>query len=554
MTSPKQFIAKPVGGYHGITIEFPTLQMNIDYEERKIRPNRGYPRFVQHPQVRILEEKAKEEYHGSSAIAFTSAESCLYTVTDCFFNKDVKGIYIDDGLPKKIYSFLVESANEIIHQTTKEKAQIAIRNINASKNKPKKIEGSYTIGFSKGNIKSKDYSSEYDAIIWGHPIESLGVLVLYNKDYEIYDLLRRHTGFNLSSRKAQRIIRRKSCPTFEFDLLKKKIASLEKTDGENCLLYPSGMAAIFSSIITCWKPNRPKMIMIGSAYVDTLCILEKWPSRRGTLQAVFIDDTDDIERLKDEVDLETSAIITEIPTNPLLQVPDLGKIVSIAHRKGARLIVDSTIATPYNINPFNYEADIIVHSTTKFLNGLNNHMGGVSLTRDPELLSKLKKFQALTNSYMDPEDAIVLEKNLKGFKKRMEIINKNAVKIADYLNQNPKIGKVYYPGLKNHPDHVVAKKYLPKGYSGLMSFVLKNSNRDNADAFYDNLEHPIIKGPSLGAEQTLLCPYTILAHYNDPPEKRKKMGLDLYLFRISIGIERPNNIIASLDKAFKNVI
>jgi cystathionine beta-lyase/cystathionine gamma-synthase len=336
--------------------------------------------------------------------------------------------------------------------------------------------------------------------------------------------------------------------------LKKKIAALEKTDRKNCLLYPSGMAAIFASIITCWKPNRPKLIMLGSAYVDTLCILEKWPSRRGTLQAVFIDDTNDIEKLKDEVDLETSAIISEIPTNPLLQVPDLGKIVSIAHRKGAKLIVDSTIATPYNINPFDYETDIIVHSTTKFLNGLNNHMGGVSLTRDPELLSKLKKFQTLTNSYMDPEDAIVLEKNLKGFKKRMEIINKNAVKIADYLNQNPKVGKIYYPGLKNHPDYDVAKKYLPKGYSGLMSFVLKNSNRDNADAFYDNLGHPIIKGPSLGAEQTLLCPYTILAHYNDPPEKRKKMGLDLYLFRISIGIERPNNIIASLDKAFKNVI
>jgi cystathionine beta-lyase/cystathionine gamma-synthase len=554
MKSPKRFIAKPVGGYHGITIEFPTLQMNIDYEEKKIRPDRGYPRFVQHPQIRILEEKAREEYHGLSALAFTSAESCLYTIIDCFFNKDVKGIYIDDGLPKNIYSFLVESANKITPQTTKEKAQVAIIKINVNKNQPKKVEGSYRIGFSKGYIKPKDYSSEYDAIIWGHPIESLGVLVLYNEDYEIYDLLRRHTGFILNSRKAQRIIRRKSCPTFEFDPLKKKIATLEKTDGENCLLYPSGMAAIFSSIITCWKPNRPKLIMIGSAYVDTLCILEKWPSRRGTPKAVFIDDTDDIKKLRDEVDLETSAIITEIPTNPLLQVPDLGKIVNIAHKKGAKIIVDNTIATPYNFNPFDYEADIIVHSTTKFLNGLNNHIGGVSLTRDPELLSILKKFQVLTNSFMDPEDGIVLERNLKGFKKRMKIINKNAVKIADYLNQNPKVGKVYYPGLKNHPDHIVAKKYLLNGYSGLMSFVLKNSNRDNASTFYDNLGPPIIKGPSLGAEQTLLCPYTILAHYNDPPEKRKKMGLDLYLFRISIGIERPNNIIASLDKAFKNVI
>ena len=186
MTSPKQFIAKPVGGYHGITIEFPTLQMNIDYEEKKIRPNRGYPRFVQHPQVRILEEKAREEYHGSSAIAFTSAESCLYTVIDCFFSKDVKRIYIDDGLPKQIYRFLVESASKITHQTTKEKAQIAITNIIASKHEPKKVEGSYTIGFSKGSLKAKDYSSEYDAIIWGHPIESIGVLVLYNEDYEIF--------------------------------------------------------------------------------------------------------------------------------------------------------------------------------------------------------------------------------------------------------------------------------------------------------------------------------------------------------------------------------
>src|SRR4030042_7043826 len=200
MTSPERFIAKPVGGYHGITIEFPTLQMNIDYEEKKIKPNRGYPRFVQHPQVQILEEKAKEEYFGSSAIAFASAESCLYTVIDCFFSKDVKGIYIDDGLPKKIYSFLVESASEVTQPTTKEKAQIAIININSSKDQLKKFEGSYRIGFSKGSLEAKDHSSEYDAIIWGHPNESLGVLVLYNQDYEIYDLLRRHIGFNLSSR------------------------------------------------------------------------------------------------------------------------------------------------------------------------------------------------------------------------------------------------------------------------------------------------------------------------------------------------------------------
>jgi cystathionine beta-lyase/cystathionine gamma-synthase len=549
MKSPRPIIAKPVGGYHGITIEFPTLQMNIDYEEKKIRPNRGYPRFVQHPQVRILEEEAKKEYHGLSALAFTSAESCLYTVIDGFFSKDVKGIYLDDGLPQTIYNFLVESAGEITSQTTKENAQIAVKNINSNKNCSKKIEGSYTIGFSKSKIKAKDYSSEYDVIIRGHPSESLGILVSYKNDYEIYDLLRRHTGFILNSRKAQRIVRKKSCPKFYFDHLKNKIAGLEKTNGENCLLYPSGMAAIFSSIIACWKSNRPKLIMIGSAYVDTLCILEKWPSRRGSINTKFIDDTNNIEKLKDEVDLKTSVILSEIPTNPLLQVPDLRRIADIAHRKGTKLIVDSTIATPYNINPFNYEADIIVHSTTKFLNGLNNHMGGISLTRDPELLLKLQKFQALTNSYMDPEDAIVLEKNLKDFKKRMETINKNAVKIANYLNQNPKVGKVYYPGLKSNPDYAVAQKY-----SGLMSFVLNNSNRENADAFYDNLGHPIIKGPSLGAEQTLLCPYAILAHYNDPPEKRKKLGLDLYLFRISIGTERPNNIIASLDKAFENVI
>ncbi|MFH0848016.1 MAG: PLP-dependent aspartate aminotransferase family protein [archaeon] len=550
MTSPEPLLTKPVGGYHGVTVEFPTLQMNLAYEEGKISPDRGYPRFVQHPDVRRLEEQARQEYHGSSALAFTSVESCLYVVLENSFNKDVRSLYVGEGLPKEIYKFLVGSAGTITPLSPRERADVAIINIEAEEKLSEKAKRRFTLGFSRDGLEREDYSLFCDAIIFSHPTEAAGILVLYTQDYEAYHLLRRHTGFNLSSRRAQRLLNMKSPSATPTTSLSKKIASLEKTDQENCLLYPSGMAAIFSSITACWTPQRQKLVMLGYAYVDTLCILEKWPARRGTAETAFID-VDDIKKLEDAVDSRTAAVISEIPTNPLLRVPDLEKAALIAHEGGSRLIVDSTIATPYNINPFDYEADIVVHSTTKFLNGLNNHMGGVVLTRDPMLLSKLTRFQSMTNAHMDQEDAVVLEGNLEGFNRRMETINANAAAVARYLSDHPKIRKVYYPTLEDHPDRIMAGKYMPRGCSGVVSFVLKQSNLENAEAFYDNLGDPVIKGPSLGAEQSLLCPYTILAHYKDSAEKRARMGLDFYLFRISVGTESLSAIIEALGKALE---
>ncbi len=134
----------------------------------------------------------------------------------------------------------------------------------------------------------------------------------------------------------------------------------------------------------------------------------------------------------------------------------------------------------------------------------------------------------------------------------MEKINKNSEIVANFLNNHKLIKKVYYPSIKNDPYHLLMKKYL-KGGSGLLSFVLKESTEENAMKFYDNLLPPILKGPSLGSEKTLLCPYVIMAHYNDSKEELEQLGFDFYLMRISVGIEPVGKIIRSLENALKNL-
>jgi cystathionine beta-lyase/cystathionine gamma-synthase len=256
--------------------------------------------------------------------------------------------------------------------------------------------------------------------------------------------------------------------------------------------------------------------------------------------------------LEKYIDKNTAGVIVEFPSNPLIQLVDIEKIVKISHSMGAKVLVDNTIATPYNFNPFYYDVDITVHSTTKFLSGKNNHIGGVVLTKDHDSGEKIEEFNKLINIKMNFNDIRVLTRNIKQFERRMQIINDNSIKIANFLSSHKAIKRVHYPGLENNPDHALMKKYL-KGGSGLLSFILDESTMENAEKFYDNLLPPVLKGPSLGSEKTLLSPYVIMAHYEDSKEELERLGFDFYLMRLSIGIEDAETIINSLNHALSYV-
>ncbi|MHA1915276.1 MAG: PLP-dependent transferase, partial [Promethearchaeota archaeon] len=380
----------------------------------------------------------------------------------------------------------------------------------------------------------------------------VGIILFRKIQYAIFEIIRRHYGFNISSRKlSRREPISKNLIKSQEAILKKRIADLENGDKEYCFLYPSGMAAIFSSLLSVISEKKPKLIALGSLYVDTLRILELWSENYNLSKSIFIRENFE-NTLTNSIDVNTAGVIFEFPSNPLIQLLDIEKIVEISHSKGAKVIVDNTIATPFNFKPFNFDADIIVHSTTKFLSGKNNHIGGVILVKDEVMGGNLKILNKLIKLDMHYNDINVLLRNVRKFETRMQVINSNTQKVAEFLNQHKSIKKVYYPCLKNSNNYDLMKRYL-RGGSGLLSFVLKNSTLKNAENFYDNILPPILKGPSLGSEKTLLSPYVIMAHYDDPRTILEQLGLDFYLMRLSVGMESSDQIISSLNYALEFV-
>ncbi|MFO8017842.1 MAG: PLP-dependent aspartate aminotransferase family protein [Promethearchaeia archaeon] len=541
----------PIGGFHGVSAVFPRFQDIIDYEEDRFSVYQGYPRFVTHPAIRNLEDQWKEKFDAVNAISFHSYRSSIFFLIDYFFRKGDK-IYIDSRLTSKIFTLLNQSFPDILSKVTKvSEADILIFNKPVTQVK-RSFEDKILISLLDNPMDEKDFKFKGDFLICHDPLNDIGVILKFNDQFNNLTLLRRHCGFNVSSRKIcgnnETLIREKSKLK---DQLKKQITHLENVETNYCYFYPSGMAAVFISIFSLLSSQKPNFIGLGSLYVDTLKILEKWSEKYGLSKTDFIRDA--IEKtLKERISEKTAGVIVEIPSNPLIQLVDIKEVINTVHLYGGKVIVDNTIATPYNFNPFDYGTDIVVHSSTKFLNGKNDHIGGIIITKEKELGEKIRKFNNLFGLDMAFNDIRTLSENIKGFERRMERINKNTEIIAKYLNNHEYVGKVYYPSLADNPDREILKKYL-KGGSGLLSFVLKNSNIEVARQFYNNVLPPILKGPSLGSERSLLSPYVMMTHYKYSETELKHLGLNRYLMRLSVGTEPFEDIIYSLKYALNSL-
>ena len=341
-----------------------------------------------------------------------------------------------------------------------------------------------------------------------------------------------NVGVILNSRKAQRILENKS-PQENADELSTQLSQLEKgSDPELTFLYTSGMAAIFSAIDGCLKKGTGALV-IGNTYVDTRKIFQKLPERFSFKPTIFLNNKSEID-IPDSV----SVVFLEIPTNPLLEVLDLKALVQQAHKKGAVIIVDSTIATPHHFSPFDFDVDVIIHSTSKALSGKNDHIGGVLFVNPhtPELAQKIVHWPF----ELDADERIVLAENLKTFTDRIQKMEANAVKIVEYLRHNQHISKVHYPNGLNH------------GNGHVVSFELQDDRFEVAETFYDNCTIPI-KGPSMGFRNTMLMPYSLITHYHDNNAALAEMGLKRYLMRLSVGTENPDAIIGDLASGFSAI-
>ena len=342
-----------------------------------------------------------------------------------------------------------------------------------------------------------------------------------------------------------------------FTEAEEKIAAMEAfgITGENdmalqlkALLHASGMAAISTLLLMNLK-SGDKILSHYSLYGGTEEIFRNLLPSLG-ITCIIADLRDPNEALKAlKADPAIRMLYLETPANPTIQCVDIAELSRIAKQFHCIVACDNTFATPYLQQPFRYDVDFVVHSTTKFLNGHGTAIGGVLLGRDLTLMkTKGNTVRKTLGGTSNPFDTFLLINGLKTLAVRMERHCNNAMEIARFLVSHPSVAKVNYNGLPDHPDHEVAMKQM-KHPGAMMSFELKKGFQGGVD-FMNKLQM-CTRTVSLGTCDTLLCHPASMTHFSVPKESREKYGITDGLIRMSVGIEDPEDIIADLDQSLQ---
>ncbi len=322
--------------------------------------------------------------------------------------------------------------------------------------------------------------------------------------------------------------------------LEKNLASLEK--GAAGASFASGSAAT-AAILHTLSPGD-KVVAYADVYGGTFRMLKQVFEPLG-LVSIFANDVqpDTFAKL---VDNKTKLVWLESPTNPLLRCLDIAAIAKIAHDAGARLAVDNTFATPALQQPIALGADYVVHSTTKYIGGHSDVIGGAVIVNDADLMERVAFYQNATGGVPGPLDCYLQQRGIKTLGIRMERHCQNATAIANHLRGHAKLSSVIYPFLEDHPDYAIAKKQMCAG-GGMVSMVF-NGGGESAIRFCENLS-VFSLAESLGGVESLACHPAIMTHASIPKEIREARGVTDGLMRLSVGIEDIADLIADLDQA-----
>jgi len=311
------------------------------------------------------------------------------------------------------------------------------------------------------------------------------------------------------------------------------------------ILHASGMAAISTLMVATLKPGD-KILTHFSLYGGTDELIQKiLPGLNITAEIVDLRDLNKAETMMKAGGIKM--LYLETPANPTIQCVDIAELSKIAKRSNIIVACDNTFATPYLQQPFRYEVDFIVHSTTKFLNGHGTAIGGILLGRDTGLMkTHITKVHRLLGGNGNPFDAFLLIQGIKTLELRMERHCHNAMEVATFLEKHAAVAKVNYTGLASHPDHKVAMKQM-RHPGGMLSFELKKGLQGGID-FMNKLKM-CVRTVSLGTCDTLLSHPASMSHAGIPKEQRHKYGITDGLIRMNVGIENVQDIIADLEQA-----
>ena len=325
--------------------------------------------------------------------------------------------------------------------------------------------------------------------------------------------------------------------------LEANVAALERGLRGHC--FASGMSAI-DTVFRLLKTGDHVVAgenMYGGSYRLFHRVLEKFG-----LQFSYVD-TSSVDAVKKAIRAETKVVYLETPTNPMMTVTDLAACADVAHQHGALVVVDNTFCSPWLQRPIELGADIVLHSTTKFLNGHSDSVGGVVVSNSQEIGEQLAFLQNAVGAILSPFDSWLVLRGIKTLAVRMKRHEENGVAMANYLAHHAKVKKVYYPGLPDHPQHELAKRQM-SGFGSMISFEL--GSFENAKKFLDRVRLCSL-AESLGGVETLISHPVSMTHGSVPEEMRKRLGITPGLVRISVGIEDIEDLIADLDNAFEGV-
>jgi len=324
-------------------------------------------------------------------------------------------------------------------------------------------------------------------------------------------------------------------------VLEEGIAQLE--GGILGLAFATGMAAITAVLMTYKTGDH--LIVIEDCYGGTYRVINQLFTNFG-LTVTFVDGSDTNEIIQ-ALTPATKSILVETPTNPLMKIVDIRAIVKIATTHGIHTIVDNTFLTPYFQRPLELGADVVIHSGTKYLAGHNDLCCGLVVAKNKELGERIRFIQNSTGGVLSPSDSWLLIRSIKTLALRMEKHNTNALVVAEWLKNHPRVVKVHYPGLVDHPDKAIHDSQA-SGYGGMLSFVVNNP--ELVDQMLRRVQ--LIRfAESLGGVESLITLPAVQTHADVPIAIRMKLGISDCLLRLSIGIEDVDDIIRDLEQALK---
>ena len=326
--------------------------------------------------------------------------------------------------------------------------------------------------------------------------------------------------------------------------LEKCLAALE--GGTDAFVFCTGMAA--SATMFQHFSAGDHLIVHDDLYGGTYRLLTSVVAEKGiAIDFVNLRDMAAVEAARRP---ETKGIWIETPTNPLMNLVDLRQIADFAKPHGIITICDNTFLSPYFQRPLELGIDIVMHSTTKYINGHSDVVGGALITANPELAERIGFLQNATGSAQAPFECFLVLRGVKTLAVRMEAHNANALKIAHYLEAHPKVAKVLHPGLESHPQHELAKSQAT-GFGGTFSFRIHGGN-DEARTFLEALDLFVLAESLGGVESLIEQPFT-MTHVSMPEDVRRSIGITEDLIRVSVGIESADDLIADLEQALAKI-